>query len=67
MPAQEILLEAKKLHTDSDSPDLRAVHRAPIAEALSILSGSVRNSATLLEVLVALKLGPAPTPDSAVN
>jgi hypothetical protein len=67
MPANEILHEAKKLHKVSDCLDALAVQHAPISEALSILSGSVRNSATLLEVLVALRLGPVPGPDSVVN
>ena len=67
MPAKEILIEAKKLHKVSDSLDVLAVQNAPIEEALSILSGSVRNSATLLEVLVALRLGPVPGLDSVVN
>jgi hypothetical protein len=58
MPANEILQEAKKLHKVSDSLDVLAAQHAPISEALSILSGSVRGSATLLEVLVALKLRP---------
>jgi hypothetical protein len=58
MPANEILQEAKKLHKVSDSLDVMAEQHAPISEALSLLSGSVRNSATLLEVLVALKMGP---------
>jgi hypothetical protein len=60
IPAKEILLEAKKLHKVSDSLDVLAEQHAPISEALSILSGSVRNSATLLEVLVALKMGNDP-------
>ena len=67
MPAKEILQEARKLHKVSDSLDVLAVQHVPIAEALSILSGSVRNSATLLEVLVALKIGPIPELDSVVN
>jgi len=67
MPAHEILQEAKKLHRVSDSLDVLAVEHAPISEALSILSGSVRNSATLLEVLVALKMGPDPVLDSVNN
>ena len=58
MPANEILLEAKKLHKVSDSLDLLAGQHTPIAEALTLLSGSVRNSDKMLEVLVALKLGP---------
>ena len=67
MPANEILQEAKKLHKVSDSLDTLAEQHAPISEALAILSGSVRNSATLLEVLVALKLRPAPWFDPASN
>jgi hypothetical protein len=67
MPANEILQEATKLHKVSDSLDELAEQHAPISEALSILSGSVRNSATLLEVLVALKLRPAPGFDPAIN
>jgi hypothetical protein len=60
MPANAILQEAAKLHKISDSLSALAVQHAPLTEALSILAGSVRNSATLLEVLVALKLGPPP-------
>ena len=67
MPANEILQEAKKLHKVSDSLDALAVQHTPISEALSILSGSVRNSATLLEVLVTLRLGPVPGLDTVVN
>ena len=67
MPAKEILQEARKLHKVSDSLDALAAQHAPISEALSILSGSVRNSATLLEVLVALRLGPVRGLDSVVN
>jgi hypothetical protein len=67
MPANEILQEAKKLHKVSDSLDVLAEQHAPVAEALSILSGSVRNSATLLEVVVALKLQPTPGFNSASN
>jgi hypothetical protein len=67
MPANEILQEATKLHKVSDSLDMLAQQHAPISEALSILSGSVRNSATLLEVVVALKLRPAPGFDPAIN
>ena len=67
MPVNEILQEAKKLHKVSDSLTLLAEKHAPVSEALSILSGSVRNSATLLEVLVALRLGPVPGLDSVVN
>lgn len=67
MPTEEILLEAKKLHKVSNCLDLLAERHAPIAEALLILSCSVRNSATLLEVLVALKTGPPLETDAAIN
>jgi hypothetical protein len=67
MPANEILQEAKKLHKVSDSLDMLAEQHAPISEALSLLSGSVRNSATLLEVLVALKMGPDRGSEWATN
>jgi hypothetical protein len=67
MPANEILQEAKKLHKVSDSLDVLAGQSTPISEALSILSGTVRSSATLLEILVALKLPPKPGFDPAIN
>jgi hypothetical protein len=67
MPANAILQEARKLHKESDSLDALSERYAPIVEALLILSGSVRNSATLLEVLVALKMRAAPGLDSASN
>jgi hypothetical protein len=67
MPANEILQEAKKLHRVSVSLDALAEQHAPLAEALMILAGTVRNSATLLEVLVALRLGPVPGLESASN
>jgi hypothetical protein len=60
MPVHEILQEAIKLRKVSDSLDVLASQHAPLAEALSILSGNVRNSASLLEVLAELRLGPEP-------
>jgi hypothetical protein len=67
MPAHEILLEAKKLRRVSDSLDVLATQHVPLAEALTVLSGNVRSSATLLEVLVELRLGPDPGSKSASN
>jgi hypothetical protein len=67
MPAKEILLEATKLHRISDSLDTLAHRYAPVSKELSILSGSIRSSATLLEVLVTLRLGPLPEGDPAMN
>jgi hypothetical protein len=67
MPANEILLEAKKLRRVSDSLDMLATQHAPMTEALTVLSGNVRSSATLLEVLVELRLGAGPRSKSASN
>jgi hypothetical protein len=67
MPVHEILQEAKKLRKVSDSLDVLAIQHAPLSEALSILSGNVRNSASLLEVLVELRLGPEPGFEGASN
>lgn len=67
MHANEILQEAWKLHKVSDNLNVLAARHAPIAEALSILSGNARSSATLLEVLVALKLKPLPEFDPTIN
>ncbi|MGA2807269.1 MAG: hypothetical protein ABSE87_03990 [Terracidiphilus sp.] len=64
MPASRILQEARKLRKVSESLAVLAEEHPPFSEELAALSGSVRNSATLLEVLVALKLGPAPRLDS---
>jgi hypothetical protein len=67
MAANEILQEAKKLHKVSDSLEVLAAQTTPISEALSILSGSIRGSATLLEILVALKMTPKPGFDPGIN
>jgi hypothetical protein len=42
----------------SDRLDLLAGQHPLVSEALSTISGSVRNTATLLEVLVATKMAP---------
>jgi hypothetical protein len=60
MPANEILHEADKLYKVSDSLDALAEEHAPVSEALTIISGNVRNTATLLKVLVAMRMGPIP-------
>jgi hypothetical protein len=60
-----ILHEAQQLHNVSDRLDsLSGVHPF-VSEALVTISGSVRNTATLLEVLVATKMGPLPGLDLA--
>ena len=58
MPSIAILREAQQLHNVSDRLELLAEEHPGVSEALITISGSVRNTATLLEVLVAAKMGP---------
>jgi len=57
MPTTAILNEATKLHGVSDRLDSLAEEHPQVSEALISISGSVRNTATLLQVLVATKMG----------
>jgi hypothetical protein len=57
MPSHAILHEAQQLHSVSDRLDSLAETHPVVSEALITISGSVRNTATLLEVLVATKMG----------
>jgi hypothetical protein len=56
MPSNPILHEAQQLHSVSDRLDSLAEAHPVVSEALITISGSVRNTATLLEVLVATQL-----------
>ena len=58
MPSIAILHEAQQLHDVSDRLDALAGQHSLFSEALIGISGSVRNTATLLEVLVAAKTAP---------
>jgi hypothetical protein len=60
MPATAILHEAQQLHNVSDRLDLLSELHPAVSETLISISGSVRNTATLLEVLVAAKMGHFP-------
>jgi hypothetical protein len=53
-----ILHEAQKLYSVSDRLELLAEQHPLVSEALVTISGSVRHTATLLEVLVATKITP---------
>jgi hypothetical protein len=64
MPSTTILQEAQKLHNVSDRLDSLAGEHPVVSEALITISGNVRSTATLLEVLVVTKLGP-PEPGPA--
>ena len=58
MPSIAILHEAQQLHDVSDRLDALAGQHSLFSEALIGISGSVRNTATLLEVLVATRITP---------
>jgi len=63
-----ILQEAHKLHHVSNRLDLLAEEheeRPVVSEALSTISGNVRQTATLLEVLVVTKMEPPSEPGPA--
>ena len=56
MPPTTILYEIQKLYDVSDRLNLLSEQHPLVSEALISISGSVRNTATLLEVLVATKM-----------
>ena len=58
MHSKAILHEVQQLHSVSDRLDSLAEQHPLVSEALMTISGSSRNSATLLEVLVATKMTP---------
>jgi hypothetical protein len=58
MPSNAILREAQQLHNVSNRLDSLAGEHPLVSDALITISGSVRNTATLLEVLVATKILP---------
>jgi len=58
MPLNAILQEAQHLHGVSDRLDLLSGNHPVVSEALITISGNVRNTATLLELLVATKIAP---------
>lgn len=58
MHSNAILHEAQQLHIISNRLDVLAEEHPVVSEALITISGSVRNTATLLEVLVATRMGP---------
>ena len=57
MHSNAILREAQQLHSVSERLDSLAEEHPVVSEALITISGTVRNTATLLEVLVAMKMG----------
>ena len=58
MSSTAILFEAKQLHNVGDRLDLLAELHPVVSEVLLAISGNIRQTATLLEVLVATKMRP---------
>jgi hypothetical protein len=58
MHPSAILHEVQQLYNVSDRLDSLTEQYPLVSEALLTISGSVRNTATVLEVLVAMKIAP---------
>jgi hypothetical protein len=58
MPKNSILDEVQHLYSVSDRLDVLAEQNPLVSEALISISGSVRNTAMLLEVLVVVRIPP---------
>ena len=58
MPSVSILREVRQLYSVSERLDSLAGQHPLVSEALITIAGNVGNTATLLEVLVAMKLAP---------
>ena len=65
MPSNTILQEAQKLHDVSERLDSLADEHPTVSEALIAISGNVRHTAALLQVLVVTKMGPLSEPGPA--
>jgi hypothetical protein len=65
MPSDAILQVAQQLHNVSERLDSLADEHPVVSEALITISGTVRQTATLLEVLVVTKMGPLSGSDPA--
>jgi hypothetical protein len=60
VPRIAILREARQLHQVSERLATLAEKHPLVSEALLTISSNVRNTATLLEVLVVTRMGPPP-------
>jgi hypothetical protein len=58
MHSNAILDEVQQLYSVSDRLDALAEQHPLVSDALVTISGSVRNTATLLEVLVEIRIAP---------
>jgi hypothetical protein len=55
MAFEAILADAAQLHNVSNRLEALAEQHPPVSEALMMISGSVRDTATVLEVLIVTK------------
>ena len=55
MAFEAILAEAAQLHNVTNCLEALAEQHPPVSEALMMISGSVRDTATVLEVLIVTK------------
>jgi hypothetical protein len=65
MPSGAILHEAQKLHKVSERLDALAEEHPAVCDALTTIAGNVRQTASLLEVLVVARFGPLAEPGAA--
>jgi len=65
MHSSAILQEVQQLYGVSHRLDSLSEQHPLVSEALLVISGSIRNTATLLEVLIATKISPLSELDSA--
>ena len=56
MTLEAILAEAEQLHNVSNRLEALAEQHPPVSDALRTISGNVRNTATVLEVLIVTKM-----------
>jgi hypothetical protein len=56
MTLEAILAEAEQLHNVSNRLKALAEQHPPVSDALLTISGNVRNTATVLEVLIVTKM-----------
>jgi len=56
MPLEAILAEAEQLHNVSNRLEALAEQHPPVSDALLTISGNVRNTAAVLEVLIVTKM-----------
>jgi hypothetical protein len=58
MAVEAIMAEVKQLNQAGDRIEALAEHHPLVEEALVTIAGTVRSSATILALLVEIKLGP---------